>query len=79
MTDQPRDPYTIPVDFDIEPFIVGKTETFIVANGEPRRPLRPNVTPETPPIIRLIPLIAIIVASIPWFVGAWQIGRWILK
>ncbi len=46
---------------------------------EPRRPLRPNVTPETPPIIRLVPLIAILIASVPWFIGAWQIGRWILK
>ena len=40
-------------------------------------PLRPNVTPVNPPPIGVGPLILVAVASIPWWIGVWQIVRWI--
>ncbi len=42
-------------------------------------PLRPDVTPVTPPPIRLAPALLSVVLSIPWFIGLWQILRWIFS
>lgn len=41
--------------------------------------LRPNVTPVNRPAMRLGSTLLLIVLSIPWFVGVWQIVRWILR
>ncbi len=43
------------------------------------RLLRPNVTPVTPPAIRFGPLLITVIAMIPWWVGAWQIVRWLFR
>ncbi len=41
--------------------------------------LRPDVTPVTPPPIRLAPALLSVVLSIPWFIGLWQIVRWVFS
>ncbi len=51
----------------------------ITMNNSNVHQLRPNVTPVTPPAIKLIPLLIIVIATIPWWVGVWQIVRWIWR
>ncbi len=41
--------------------------------------LRPNVTPVTPGPLGLVPLLLIALAAVPWFIGVWQIVRWIWR
>lgn len=44
-----------------------------------KAPLRPNVTPVNQPAIRLLPLLFAVLLSVPWWIGAWQIVRWIWR
>ncbi len=44
-----------------------------------RSTLRPNVTPVTPGPLGLVPLLLIALAAVPWFIGVWQIVRWIWR
>ncbi len=41
--------------------------------------LRPNVTPVTPGPLGLVPLLLIALAAVPWFIGVWQIVKWIWR
>ncbi len=44
-----------------------------------QRPLRPNVTPINQPAIGVLPIVTLCVLSVPWWVGVWQIVRWIWR
>jgi hypothetical protein len=53
-------------------------EVWVTLTDE-QRPLRPNVTPVVQPVMRLRGVVLAVALSIPWWVGAYQIVRWILQ